>query len=372
VAPGVRDDTLATMDLAIVGLPQSGKTTVFKALTGGHGSASADGRGESVGAVKLPDDRLYRLAALVKAKKITPIEVFLHDLPALFQRGAAPSGPAGETLARADALLHVVRAFDRPDVPHPSGSVDPGRDITEFDAELMLFDLGVVERRLEKLDITVRSGRPGEREAGEREIALLQRVKGVLEADKPLRNELTNPDDLRALSNFGLLSLKPMLLLLNVGEDKVSEQAAIAAQAQEKYGGPKTRAAAICAKLEAELAELSPDEAAEFRLDLGAPAGGTEVVLEQARELLGLLTFFTAGEKDTRAWSLPVGGTALQAAGRIHTDIERGFIRAEVIDWQKLLELGSHGEARKKGQLRQEGKTYVVQDGDVINVLFNV
>jgi hypothetical protein len=163
-----------------------------------------------------------------------------------------------------------------------------------------------------------------------------------------------------------------MLLLVNVGEDKVAEQTSIAAGVQAKHQGPRTRAAAICAKLEAELTELSPEEAAEFRRDLGAPEGGTEAVLEQARELLGLLTFFTAGEKETRAWSLPIGGTALQAAGRIHTDIERGFIRAEVIDWQKLLEHGSHVEARKKGQLRQEGKTYVVQDGDVINVLFNV
>jgi GTP-binding protein YchF len=360
------------MDLAIVGLPQAGKTTVFQALTAGHGSHSAEPRGELVGAVKLPDDRLYRLAELVHAKKVTPIEVFLHDLPPLFQRGAAPSGPAGETLARADALLHVVHAFDRPDVPHPSGSVDPARDIREFDSELMLFDLGVVERRIEKLDIAVRSGRPGERESGEREMHVLQRVKAALETEKPLRDQLTSPDDLKALSNFGLLSLKPMLLLINIGEDRVGEQSAIAAQYQEKHGGPKTRAAAICAKLEAELSELSPEEAAEFRRDLGAPEGGTAAVLEQARELLGLLTFFTAGEKDTRAWSLPIGGTALQAAGRIHTDIERGFIRAEVIDWQELLDLGSHNEARKKGKLRQEGKTYIVQDGDVINVLFNV
>ena len=360
------------MDLAIVGLPQSGKTTVFKALTAGHGGASAEARGELVGSVKLPDERLFKLAELVKAKKITPIEVLLHDLPALFQRGAAPSGSAAEVLARADALVHVVRTFDRPDVPHPNETIDPDRDIKEFDSELMLFDLGVVERRLEKLATSMRTGKVTEREASEREMALLQRVKTALESDKPLRDQLTSSDDLRALSNFGLLSLKPMLLLINVGEDQVGEQAAIAAGVQARLGGSKTRAAAICAKLEAELTELSSDEAAEFRRDLGAPEGGTEAVLDQARELLGLLTFFTAGEKDTRAWSLPIGGTALQAAGRIHTDIERGFIRAEVIDWQKLLEFGSHVEARKKGQLRQEGKTYVVQDGDVINVLFNV
>jgi hypothetical protein len=360
------------MDIAIVGLSQSGKTTTFQALTAGHGSASAEARGEVVGVVKIPDERLYKLAELVKAKKITPIEVFLHDLPPLFQRGAAPSGSAAETLARADALLHVVHAFDRPDVPHPLESIHPARDIKDFDAELMLFDLGIVERRLEKLEAAQRSGKVAEKEANEREKALLQKVHKLLEADTPLRDQVTDPADVRALANFGLLSLKPMLLLLNIGEDGVGEQAKVAAEYQASHGGPRTRATAMCAKLEAELAELTPEEAAEFRRDMGAPEGGTEAVLEQARELLGLLTFFTAGEKDTRAWSLPEGGTALQAAGRIHTDIERGFIRAEVIRWDTLLEFGSHNEARKKGQLRQEGKTYVVQDGDVINVLFNV
>ena len=360
------------MDIAIVGLPQSGKTTTFQALTAGHGSASAEARGELVGVVKIPDERLYKLAELVKAKKTTPIEVFLHDLPPLFQRGAAPSGSAGETLARSDALLHVVHAFERPDVPHPLESVNPARDIKDFDAELMLFDLGIVERRLEKLEASMRSGKVTEREAADREKALLQKVHALLEKDTPLRDQITDAADIRALANFGLLSLKPMLLLLNIGEDAVGEQVKVAAEYQSSHGGPRTRATAICAKLEAELAELMPEEAAEFRRDLGAPAGGTQAVLEQARELLGLLTFFTAGEKDTRAWTLPEGGTALQAAGRIHTDIERGFIRAEVIRWDTLLEFGSHNEARKKGQLRQEGKTYIVQDGDVINVLFNV
>ncbi|MEO8456716.1 MAG: DUF933 domain-containing protein [Chloroflexota bacterium] len=352
------------MDIAIVGAAQSGKSTTFRALTAGHGSSSPDGR-ETVGVVKIPDERLDKLAVLVKAKKITPIEVFLHDLPPLFQKGAAPSGPAGETLAKADALMHVVRMFDRTEG-------DPSKDIADFDAELMLFDLGIIERRLDKIESNLRSGKASEKEATEREKVLLSKVKPILEQDKPLRDEVTDDADLRALANFGLLSLKPMLVLLNVGEDAVGEQAKIAGEYQAKLSGVRTRATAMSAKLEAELAELTPDEAAEFRRDLGAPEGGTKAVLEQARELLGLLTFFTAGEKDTRAWSLPVGGSALQAAGRIHTDIERGFIRAEVIRWDTLLELGSHVEAKKKGQLRQEGKTYVIQDGDVINVLFNV
>jgi GTP-binding protein YchF len=360
------------MDVGIVGLPASGKTAVFQALTAGHGSASGDARGEHLGAVKVPDERLEKLSSLVHAKKTTPLEVRLHDLPPLFVRGAAPSGEAAETLGRADALLHVVRAFERDDVPHPAGSVDPERDITTFDAELMLNDLAIIERRLQKLDITVRSARPGEREAGEREKALLVRCKEMLEGDRPLRDQVNDPQDLKGLSNFGLLSLKPVLLVLNVDEAKAGDLASVDASYRDRQGKPRTGCSAMCAKLEAELAELAPEDAAEFRRELGAEKGGSARLLSQLMELLGLVTFFTAGEKETRAWSLVAGGSALQAAGRIHTDIEHGFIRAEVIGWRELLEFGTHAEARKHGKLRTEGKQYVVQDGDVINVLFNV
>ena len=360
------------MDLALVGLSQSGKTTVFQALTAGHGSAAADGRGEAIGAVKVPDERLQKLGVLVGAKKITPLELVLHDLPPLFERGAAPSGTAAETLARADALIHVVRAFQRDDVPHPAGSVDPERDIIAFDAEVVLNDLAIVERRLEKLDTTARTAKPAEREAAQRESELLSRVKAHLDAGTPLRDVLTEPADVKALANFGLLSLKPMLVLVNIGESDVGERDAIEAKFRESCAKPHTGVAALCARLEAELAELPPDEAAEFRAEMGAGEGATDRVLDAIRGMLGLVTFFTAGEKDTRAWTVPEGATVLQAAGKIHTDIERGFIRAEVIAWDKLLELGSHNEARKAGQLRQEGRTYVVQEGDVINVLFNV
>ena len=358
------------MDIAIVGLPASGKTTLFRALTAGHGSTSGDSRGEHLGTVKIPDERLERLAALVSAKKVTPLEVRLHDLPPLFIRGAAPSGEAADTLGKADALLHVVRAFQRDDVPHPAGSVNPERDVAAFDAELMLSDLAIIERRLEKLDTQVRSGRPGEREAGEREQALLLRCKQKLESDRPLREAITDAQDARGLLNFGLLSLKPMLLVINVDESDAGRGSAIEAEWQEQR--QIAAVAALCARLEAELAELSPEDGAEFRKELGAEEGGPERLLGKLMELLHLITFFTAGEKETRAWTVSAGGSALQAAGRIHTDIERGFIRAEVISWEKLLERGSHAEARKHGELRTEGKTYVVQDGDVVNVLFNV
>ncbi len=358
------------MDLAIVGLRSAGKTTVFNALAAGHGSAA--GGMEQIGAVKILDERLEKLAALVKAKKITPIEITLHDLPALFERGAAPSGPAAETLSRADALLHVVRAFERADVPHPKGSVDPARDIEAFDDEIAFNDLGIIERRLEKLDMTVRSARPGEREAGEREKALLERLHALLNEGARLRNQKLDPSELKALGNFGLLSLKPMLLLLNVGEGDASNAAVLEADYTERFAAPGTAVAALCARLEAELAELPPEEAADFRRQMGAGEGATDAVLGKLVSLLDLVTFFTIGEKDAHAWTVPAGASALQAAGRIHTDIERGFIRAEVIAWDKLLEFGSHTEARRHGQLRTEGKQYTVREGDVINVLFNV
>jgi len=360
------------MDLAIVGLPFSGKTTVFKALMAGHGSASAAGRGEAIGSVKIPDERLQKLGVLVAAKKITPVEVVLHDLPALFERGAAPSGSAAEALGRADALVHVVRAFERDDVPHPTGTIDADRDIAAFDGEMLLHDLGIIDRRLDKLDTTARTAKTAEGEAAQRESQMLKRAKTHLDAETPLRDVITDEGDIKALANFGLLTLKPMLILVNIGESAVAERDSIEVDFRERHAKARTSLAALCARLEAELAELSPEEAKEFRDDMSAGEGATDHVLEAIREMLGLVTFFTAGEKDTRAWTIPSGATALQAAGRIHTDIERGFIRAEVIAWDKLLELGSHNEARKAGQLRQEGRTYVVQEGDVINVLFNV
>ncbi len=360
------------MDLAIVGLPFAGKTAVFQALTAGHGSASADGRGEAIGAVKIPDERLQKLGKLVGAKKITPVEVILHDMPALFERGAAPSGSAAESLARADALIHVARAFERDDVPHPTGTIDADRDIAAFEAEMLLNDLGIIDRRLEKIDTVARTARKDEREAAQREGDMLKRVKVLLDDEKPLRDVILEEAEIKALANFGLLTLKPMLILINIGESEVAKRDTIEAASRERYTNVRTSVAALCARLEAELAELPPEEAKEFREEMGAGEGATDHVLEAVREMLGLVTFFTAGEKDTRAWTIPDGATVLQAAGRIHTDIERGFIRAEVIAWDKLLELGSHNEARKAGQLRQEGRTYLVQEGDVINVLFNV
>ncbi|MEX0801007.1 MAG: DUF933 domain-containing protein [Dehalococcoidia bacterium] len=358
------------MDIAIVGPAQSGKTAVYTALAHGHAQQGGDRR-ESVATVKIPDERLGKLAALVGSKKVTPAEVRLYDLPALFQEGRAASGEVAESLSRADGLILVARAFRRPDVPHARGDVDAARDIAEFEAEMLLHDLDIVERRLDKVDTTVRSAKPGEREAGQREQELLRRTRERLSAERPLRDD-TPADDARGLSNYGLLSLKPLLIVVNLDEDDIGRAAEIESEYGERFGSAKTFVGSMCGRLEAELAELEPDEAAAFRRELGAGEPAAPQLLSRAQEMLGLITFFTAGETEARAWPLPAGSTALEAAGRIHSDIERGFIRAETIGWEELLQFGSEAEARKHGRLRVEGKGYVVQDGDVLHVLFSV
>ena len=355
------------MDIAIVGPDQAGKTTVFDALAAGH-AQHGDARSEHLATVKIPDERLEKLAALIKPKKVTPVELVLHDLPTLFVKGRTASGEAAESLARADGLILAVRAFRRADVPHPRGEVDA----EEFKSEMLLNDLGIVERRLGKLDTTVRSARPGEREAGQREQALLQRVHKLLEDGQPLRDHPTDGEEMKALSNFGLLTLKPLLILVNLDEEDVSRTAEIEAEYRERFSSRGTFVGAMCARLEAELAELEPEEAAEFRREMGAAQPEAPRILALAQEMLGLITFFTAGDTECRAWPLPAGTAALEAAGRVHSDIERGFIRAEVIRWDELLAAGGFTEAKKHGRLRSEGKQYLVQDGDVVNVLFSV
>ncbi len=366
-----RGERRGRVDLAIVGPAQSGKTAVFNALAAGH-AQHGDDRREHVAAVKVPDDRLEKLAALVKAEKVTPIELRLYDLPPLFEKGRAASGDAAEALSRADGLILVVRAFRRPDVPHPLGDVDPGRDIDLFQSEMLLHDLGIVERRLEKLDITVRSSRPGEREAGQREQPVLQSVRQHLEDGQALRSQTWSGDEAKALANFGLLTLKPMLILINLDEDDIAKAAEVEGEYRVRCGDSGASVGTMCARLEAELAELEPEEAAEFRRELGAKEPAAPRVLEQIQVMLGLITFYTPVGTECRAWPVPAGTAALEAAGRIHTDMARGFIRAEAIAWGELMEIGSMAEAKKRGRLRSEGKQYVVQDGDVLHILFHV
>ena len=362
------------MDLGIIGLERSGKTAAFNAVTHGHAHVAAHGALEpSVGVVKIPDERLDRLCAVLHPKKVTHAEVRYLDFPGgLSLRGAGPSGAFLAALSQCDALVHVVRAFRDETVPHPEGSIDPDRDIAAVNLELAFADIGMLERRYQKLEITVRSARAGEREAGERELALVRRLREALEREEPLRAQQLSAEERRIISGYQLLTGKPQLIVVNIDEADVSRATEIESEFAGRWSSPGVAATALCAKLERELAELSDEEAAEFRRELGLTEGGLERMLRLSQQVLGLITFFTVNEAEGRAWPIAAGSTALEAAGKVHTDMARGFIRAETIGWQELAEAGSFAEARKHGLLRTEGKQYIVQDGDLLHMLFNV
>lgn len=362
------------MDLGIIGLARSGKTTVFNAVTHGHAHTAPLGSLEpSIGVVKLPDERLDRLCAVLHPRKVTHAEVRYLDFPgSLSLRGEGPGGAYLAALAQCDALVHVVRAFRDESVPHPEGSVDPYRDIASVNLELAFADLAALERRYGRLEIAVRSAPHGQREAGERELALLQRLREALEREEPLRAQQLSAEERRLISGYQLLTDKPLLLVVNIDEADAGQVDEIEAEFAQRWRGPMVEAAALCAKLERELTELSDEEAAEFRHELGLKEDGLERVLRLSQQVMGLITFFTVNEAEGRAWAIAAGATALEAAGRVHSDMARGFIRAEVIGWQELVESGSLAEARRHGILRTEGKQYLVQDGELLHILFNV
>jgi ribosome-binding ATPase len=366
------------MQIAIVGLAGSGKTTVFNTLTRGH--AETGGYGAltlNVGTVKVPDERLDRLADIFSPKKVVQADVTYVDLPA---PPASSEGRVGteelpaEHLARlreADALVHVVRAWDDPALPHPAGSVDPLRDLQALDDEFILADLALVERRLERLRTSGRHGTPAEREANEREERVLVRLLAALEAGGPIRDLDLDADEAKAIRGFRFLTEKPVLVLLNVGEGEIAGEQALVERVRAAYAHRRALVAAMSAKIEMELGELEPDEAAVFMEELGLAESSLARVIRLSYELLGLISFLTAGPDEVRAWPIAEGSSAVDAAGTIHTDLARGFIRAEVVPFDDLVGLGSTAEARRHGKLRSEGKTYQVRDGDVIEVLFS-
>ena len=362
----------------ITGLPYVGKTTLFNLLTGAHASTGAFAGAEAetnIGVAKVPDERVEKLTGLYKPKKSTYAEITYRDL------GLAKTATPGEgispkklgDLRNSDALVHVVRAFRDATVPHAEGSVDPVRDAASLDLELLFSDHAIVEKRLETIERELRSTKGPEREAREREHAFLKRAKPALEGEVPLRDLDVDPDELKVVRGFRFLTLMPQLIVVNVDEADVGSPEAVLAPlraAAAKHRG--TGVVAVCAKIEAEIAELPADEALAFRAELGITESPLDRVVHATYDLLGLASFLTAGEDEVRAWTITKGSGAQQAAGEIHSDLERGFIRAEVIRWDELLKAGSEANARKQGLLRTEGKTYVVQDGDVVNVLFNV
>ena len=366
------------MQIAIVGLASSGKTTVFNTLTRGHAETGGFGGLElHVGVVKVPDERLDRLAAIFKPKKIIQADVTYVDLPApppsSEGRVGAEELPA-EHLARlrdADALLHVVRAFESDIVAHSAGSVDAWRDLEQFDLEFLLADLAITERRIERLRATGRHGTPAEREANERELIVLERLHIGLTAGRPIRDEELTEEEEKAIRGFRFLTQKPVLVLLNIGENDLPRAAEVVAGVAGRYEHRKAIVDALSARIEMELGELEPEEAAVFMEELGLHESSLSRVIELSYRLLGLISFLTAGPDEVRAWPVPDGSSSVDAAGAIHSDLARGFIRAEVVAYEDLLTLGSMAEARKAGRLRSEGKTYRVHDGDVLEILFS-
>ncbi|HTM26728.1 MAG TPA: redox-regulated ATPase YchF [Vicinamibacterales bacterium] len=352
----------------LIGFPSSGKTALFQLLTSAREAPRGAGRQEAnVGVSRVPDERLDRLTALFNPKKHVPATVEFADM------GGTAAGKSGAAalldvaaFRNADALLHVVRMFRDPSVPHAAGSIDPARDVRTMEDELILADLGVVERRLERLERDMKKGATAELR---KEQEILQRCRLSLEEGRPLRDLELPADDARRLRGFQFLSGKPLLLVLNLDEADLpqADRAIAIAGLQDVVKGANTRAVPICAKIELEIAQLDPADAGAFMADLGLKESGLDRVIRASYDLLGYISFFTVGEDENRAWSIPRGTNAQTAAGEIHTDIQRGFIRAEVVRYEHLLARGTLAACRDHGELRLEGKEYVVLDGDVIN-----
>ncbi|MDQ1301963.1 MAG: ribosome-binding ATPase, partial [Chloroflexota bacterium] len=350
------------MQIAIIGLPNSTKTTIFNALTRGHRETSAFSTGQlevHTAVVDVPDGRIDRLSAMFKPRKTTYAKVTYADIAGL-AKGVSEGGLSGtllNTISQSDALLHVVRAFDDPDVPHIEGSVNPRRDIEIIDTELLLSDLIIVERRIERLETGLKKGGDKQaRAANEAELALMQRLKVELEAERPLRDFDLTPAEVKSLRNFGLLTLKPLLIVLNVGDQGAGDVMGNLGAYQHQH----TSIACLQGRLEMELAQLPPEEVGEFLAEYHLDELGLNRVIRLSYDLLGIHSFFTVGEDEVRAWTIPVGAPAVEAAGTIHTDLARGFIRAEVIAYDDLIAAGSLPAARQRGLLRLEGKEYVV------------
>jgi GTP-binding protein YchF len=352
----------------LIGFPSSGKTALFQLLTSAREAARPSGKSEAnVGVSRVPDERLDQLTAIFNPRKHVPATVEFADIAGV---GGARTGAQAlldvAAYRNADALLHVVRMFKDPAVAHPSGSVDPARDVRAMEDEVILADLGVVERRLERLERDLKKGSNPELK---KEQEILVRCRAALEGGQPLRALGLTGDDGRRLRGFQFLSAKPLLVVLNLDESDLprADDAAALAGIDAFLGGAATRAVPICARIELEIAQLDPADAAAFMADLGLRESGLDRVIRASYDLLGYISFFTVGEDECRAWSIPRQTPAQLAAGEIHSDISRGFIRAEVVRYEQLLARRTIAACRDHGELRLEGKEYVVQDGDVIN-----
>jgi GTP-binding protein YchF len=368
---------LSNLEVGIVGLPNVGKSTLFNAIT----KAGAEAANfpfctiePNVGVVAVPDERLNVLHKMYDSKKTTPASVRFVDIAGLVKGAANGEGLGNkflEHIRQVDAVAHVVRCFDDANITHVEGGVDPLRDIDIIQTELCLADLEVVEKRIMRLAKIAKSGNKEAKVEDE----ILRRIKESLDNGKPARQVELTADELEMIKDINLLTLKPTLYVTNVAEDEVAtayEENAYVQKVKEFAKAENAEVVAISARVEAEIAELDAEEAKAFLEDLGETESGLDRLIKAAFDLLGLQTFLTAGPDECRAWTITKGTTAPKAAGKIHTDFERGFIRAEIVNYDDLVANGSVAAAREKGQVRVEGKDYVMQDGGVVNFRFNV
>ena len=374
----VRRYSVLEMEIALIGLRGSGKTTLFNLLTGASQNRGrpVDGRGQAQkGISKVSDTRLEELKGIFEPKKVTPAEIAFWDVPPSEGpegREVLVGGQSLNLLQEVGALIHVVRAFHDPTAPHQVGGVDPERDVNTMAEELALSDMVILERRSNRVADNMKGARGREMDLMLKEQALLERVRGELEEGRPVVEQSFSREESTHLANYHLLSAKPMLVAYNVNEAEVLQSA----EAKDTPGAGGERdgktGISLCARLEWEFAQLSAEEEREFRESMEAEESGRERLIGECLDLLGMVTFFTFVSQEVRAWTVPQGTGAAKAAGRIHSDMERGFIRAEVVHFEEMMTCGSIAEARKRGVLRVEGKGYEVQDGDVITFLFNV
>ena len=352
------------MKTAIIGLPMTGKTSLFAILTGVHHETRMGSTAVRTGVAKVPDARLEALGRLFEPPKVTHATVEYVDMPSVSRESLRDPAYLA-SLRVGDAFAHVVRLFEDETVPHEKGSVNPLRDLEDVDSELILSDLVVIEKRLERLDKDRKKIKNPELD---REFDLLVRCQASLEQNQPLRQLSIDADDEKRIRGFQFLSRKPVLYVLNLGE---GDAARMAEREREFREGPlagraNTAVTAVCGKIEAELAELPPAEQADYLASYGLKESGLERLISATYSLLGLMSFLTAGEDECRAWTIPMNSHAVKAAGAIHSDFEKKFIRAEVVNWQALVDHGGYAGVREKGLLRLEGKEYLVKDGDVL------